>query len=57
VNNSNVVFLYICFMKQPKQKPFDIKELEKEYRILLQIDKIKAKEIKKKIDYFNCGIE
>ena len=32
-------------MKQPKQKPFDIKELEKEYRRLLQIDKIKAKEI------------
>ena len=43
--------------KQPKQKPFDIKELEKEYRILLQIDKIKAKEIKKKILYFNYGIE
>lgn len=44
-------------MKQPKQKHFDIKELEKEYRILLQIDKIKAKEIKKKILYFYYGIE
>jgi hypothetical protein len=44
-------------MKKPKRKPFDIKELEKEYRILLQIDKIKAKEIEKKILYFNYGIE
>ena len=43
--------------KQLKQKPFDIKELEKEYRILLQIDKIKAKEIEKKILYFNFGIK
>jgi len=44
-------------VKQPKQKPFDIKELEKEYRRLLQIDKIKAQEIKKKILYFYYGIE
>lgn len=44
-------------MKQPKHPPFSIKEIEKEYRKLLQTDKIKAKEIKKKIDYFNWGIE
>ena len=34
-----------------------IEDLEKEYRKLIQTDKEKAKEIKKKIDYFNFGIE
>ena len=39
---------------KPKQPTID--ELEKEYRILLQTDKTKAQEIKKKLDYFNYGI-
>jgi len=39
-----------------KSKPPTIEELEKEYRILLQTDKKKAQEIKKKLDYFNYGI-
>ena len=34
-----------------------IEDLEKEYRKLIQIDKEKAKEIKKKIDYFMWGIK
>ena len=44
-------------MKQPKPPPFNIKEIEKEYRKLLQTDKMKAKELKKKIDFFEYGIE
>ena len=44
-------------MKQPKHPPFNIKEIEKEYRKLLQTDKIKAKELEKKLDFFNYGIE
>jgi len=34
-----------------------IEDLEKEYRKLIQTDPEKAKEIKKKIDYFMWGIE
>ena len=34
-----------------------ISNLEKQYRKLIQTDPEKAKEIKKKIDYFNWGIE
>lgn len=34
-----------------------ISDLEKEYKKLIQTDKEKAKEIKKKIDYFWYGIE
>jgi len=34
-----------------------LEELEKEYRRLMQIDKEKAREIKKKIDYIHWGIE
>lgn len=41
-------------MKKPKHPT--IEELEKEYRRLLQTDKVKAQEIKKKLDYFNYGI-
>jgi len=37
--------------KQPTNE-----EHEKEYRRLLQTDKAKAQEIKKKLDYFNYGI-
>jgi len=33
-----------------------IEDLEKEYRRLMQIDKEKAREIKKKIDYIHWGI-
>lgn len=40
---------------KPKQPTID--ELEKEYRKLMQIDRKKAGEIKKKIDYFNYGIK
>lgn len=42
-------------MKNPKQPT--IEELEKEYRRLLQTNKPKAQEIKKKLDYFNYGIK
>jgi len=42
-------------MKRPKQPT--IEELEKEYRRLIQIDKEKAKEVKKKLDYFYYGIK
>jgi len=44
-------------MKKQTKPTFDIKEIEKEYRRLLQVDKIKAKELQKKIDYFNWGIK
>jgi len=40
-----------------RQKQPTIEELEKEYRRLIQIDKEKAKEIKKKLDYFYYGIK
>ncbi len=41
-----------------KQPPTPkLKDLEKEYKKLIQTDKEKAKEIKKKIDYFWYGIE
>lgn len=41
-----------------KHKPiFDIADLEKEYRKLIQTDPGKAKEIKKKIDFIHWGIE
>ena len=33
-----------------------ISDLEKEYKKLIQTDKVKAQEIKKKLDYFNYGI-
>ena len=42
-------------MKKPPTPK--IEDLEKEYRKLIQTDKKKEKEIKKKIDYFNWGIE
>ena len=42
-------------MKKPPTPK--IEDLEKEYRKLIQTDPEKAKEIKKKIDYFNFGIE
>lgn len=42
-------------MKKPPT--YKIEDLEKEYRKLIQTDKEKAKEIKKKIDYFMWGIE
>lgn len=42
-------------MKKPPTSK--IEDLEKEYRRLLQTDLEKAKEIKKKIDYFNWGIK
>ena len=42
--------------KSRKPKQPTIEELEKEYRRLLQTDKVKAQEIKKKLDYFNYGI-
>ena len=42
--------------RNSKPKPPTIKELEEEYRRLLQNDKVKAQEIKKKLDYFNYGI-
>jgi len=32
-------------------------DLEKEYRNLMQTDKVKAQEIKKKLDYFYYGIK
>jgi len=41
-------------MAKPKQPT--IEELEKEYRRLLQTDKAKAQEIKKKIEFINYGI-
>ena len=34
-----------------------LKDLEKEYRKLIQTDPEKAKEIKKKIDFIHWGIE
>jgi len=40
-------------LKHPTQ---NIALLEKEYRNLMQTDKVKAKEIKKKILYFEYGI-
>ena len=40
-----------------KTKMPTIKDLEKEYRKLIQTDKVKAQEIKKKLDYFNYGIK
>lgn len=40
-----------------KNKQPTIEELEKEYRLMMQTDKVKAQEIKKKLDYFNYGIE
>lgn len=40
--------------KPPAQK---LEDLEKEYRRLMQIDREKAREIKKKIDYIWFGIE
>ena len=43
--------------KSRKPKQPTIKELEEEYRRLLQTDKVKAQEIKKKLDYFNYGIK
>ncbi len=42
-------------MKKPPTPK--IEDLEKEYRKLIQTDPEKAKEIKKKIDYFMWGIE
>ena len=42
-------------MKKPPTPK--IEDLEKEYRKLIQTDPEKAKEIKKKIDYFWYGIE
>ena len=42
--------------KNSKPKQPTIKELEEEYHRLLQTDKVKAQEIKKKLDYFNYGI-
>lgn len=42
-------------MKKPPAPK--IEDLEKEYRRLIQTDPEKAKEIKKKIDYFMWGIE
>ena len=42
--------------KNNKPKTPTIDEIEKEYSRLLQIDKVKAQEIKKKLDYFNYGI-
>ena len=42
-------------MKKPPTPK--IEDLEKEYRKLIQTDPEKAKEIKKKIDYFMYGIE
>lgn len=44
-------------MKKPYTKPKSIEEMQKEYRIALQTNPEKAKELKKKIDYFNWGIE
>ena len=44
-------------MKHPKQKQPTIEELEKEYRRLIQIDKEKAREVKKKIDFIFWGIK
>lgn len=41
-------------MKKPPTPK--IEDLEKEYRKLIQTDPEKAKEIKKKLDYFNYGI-
>jgi len=43
--------------KNNKPKQPTIEELEKEYRKLMQIDKVKAGEIKKKILYFEYGIK
>jgi len=40
-----------------RQKQPTIEELEKEYRRLIQIDKEKAKEVKKKLDYFYYGLK
>ncbi len=42
-------------MKKPPTPK--LKDLEKEYRKLIQTDPEKAQEIKKKIDYFMWGIE
>lgn len=42
--------------KSNKPKQPTIEELEKEYRRLLQTDKVKAQEIKKRLEYFNYGI-
>jgi len=44
-------------MAKQKTKQPTIEDLEKEYRRLMQIDKEKAREIKKKIDYIWFGIE
>lgn len=33
-----------------------LEDLEKEYRVLMQTDPAKAKEIKKKIDFIHYGI-
>ncbi len=44
-------------MKRQKQKQPTIEELEKEYRRLIQIDKEKARDVKKKLDWFYYGIK
>lgn len=44
-------------MKKTKPKPPTLEDLEKEYRVLMQTDPAKAKEIKKKIDFIHWGIE
>ena len=38
-------------------KSFSIEEIQKEYRIALQNNPEKAKELKKIVDYFEWGIE
>ena len=45
--------------KQQKPKPPTIDEIEKEIKFLLvsKSDKVRLKELQKKIDYFNWGIK
>lgn len=44
-------------MKKPYIKPKSMEEIQKEYRIAIQTDPEKAKELKKIVDYFEWGIE
>ena len=43
--------------KKPYTKPKSMEEIRAEYRLVIQTDPVRAKELKKKIDYFDYGIE
>lgn len=43
--------------KKPYVKPKSMDEIRAEYRLVIQTDTFRAKELKKKILYFEYGIE